>query len=137
MNTGAYAENSPLVVEKSTNRCVGPYAIPNVLIENSSLYTNTVPASSYRGFGCAQVTLPGESQIDELAAKIGKDPYEFRLANAAKPGEEFFPGMRPFDGTLKEDLDTAAKAIGWGDPLAGKPRPHRRRAPAATPAPIR
>ena len=34
MNTGAYAENSPLVVEKSTNRCVGPYAIPNVLIEN-------------------------------------------------------------------------------------------------------
>ena len=117
MNTGAYAENSPLVVEKSTNRCVGPYAIPNVLIENSSLYTNTVPASSYRGFGCAQVTLPGESQIDELAAKIGKDPYEFRLANAAKPGEEFFPGMRPFDGTLKEDLETAAKAIGWGDPL--------------------
>ncbi len=118
MNTGAYAENSPLVVEKSTNRCVGPYAIPNVLIENMSLYTNTVPASSYRGFGCAQVTLPGESQIDELAAKIGKDPYEFRLQNAAKPGEEFFPGMRPFDGTLKQDLDTAAKAIGWGTPLA-------------------
>ncbi|HEX6770234.1 MAG TPA: xanthine dehydrogenase family protein molybdopterin-binding subunit [Candidatus Binatia bacterium] len=118
MNTGAYAENSPLVVEKSTNRCVGPYAIPNVLIENMSLYTNTVPASSYRGFGCAQVTLPGESQIDELAAKIGKDPYQFRLENAAKPGEEFFPGMRPFDGTLKEDLDTAAKAIGWGTRLA-------------------
>jgi CO/xanthine dehydrogenase Mo-binding subunit len=118
MNTGAYAENSPLVVEKSTNRCVGPYAIPNVLIENMSLYTNTVPASSYRGFGCAQVTLPGESQIDELAAKIGKDPYQFRLENAAKPGEEFFPGMRPFDGTLKQDLDTAAKAIGWSTPLA-------------------
>jgi CO/xanthine dehydrogenase Mo-binding subunit len=123
MNTGAYAENSPLVVEKSTNRSVGPYAIPNVLIENSSLYTNTVPASSYRGFGCAQVTLPGESQIDELAAKIGKDPYEFRLANAAKPGEEFFPGMRPFDGTLKEDLATAAKAIGWDEPL---PKGHGR-----------
>ncbi|MGZ8479714.1 MAG: xanthine dehydrogenase family protein molybdopterin-binding subunit, partial [Candidatus Binatia bacterium] len=118
MNTGAYAENSPLVVEKSTNRCVGPYAIANVLIENMSLYTNTVPASSYRGFGCAQVTLPGESQIDELAAKIGKDPYQFRLENAAKPGEEFFPGMRPFDGTLKQDLDTAAKAISWGTPLA-------------------
>lgn len=123
MNTGAYAENSPLVVEKSTNRCVGPYAIPNVLIENMSLYTNTVPASSYRGFGCAQVTLPGESQIDELAAKIGMDPYEFRQLNAAKPGEEFFPGMRPFDGTLKQDLETAAKAIGWGTPV---PKGHGR-----------
>jgi CO/xanthine dehydrogenase Mo-binding subunit len=117
MNTGAYAENSPLVVEKSTNRCVGPYAIPNVQIDNYSFYTNTVPASSYRGFGCAQVTLPGESQIDELAAKIGKDPYEFRLLNAAKPGEEFFPGMRPFDGTLKEDLEIAANAVGWKEPL--------------------
>lgn len=118
MNTGAYAENSPLVVEKSTNRCVGPYAIPNVQIDNYSFYTNTVPASSYRGFGCAQVTLPGESQIDELAAKIGKDPYEFRLANVAKPGQEFFPKMRPFDGTLEEDLAIAAKAIGWKEPLA-------------------
>ncbi len=117
MNTGAYAENSPLVVEKSTNRCVGPYAIPNVQIDNYSFYTNTVPASSYRGFGCAQVTLPGESQIDELATKIGKDPYEFRLMNAAKPGEEFFPAMRPFDGTLKEDLEIAAKAVGWKEPL--------------------
>ena len=118
MNTGAYAENSPLVVEKSTNRCVGPYSIPNVQIDNYSFYTNTVPASSYRGFGCAQVTLPGESQIDELAAKIGKDPYEFRLANVAKPGEEFFPKMRSFDGTLKEDLEIAAKALGWKEPLA-------------------
>ncbi len=129
MNTGAYAENSPLVVEKSTNRCVGPYAIPNVQIDNYSFYTNTVPASSYRGFGCAQVTLPGESQIDELAAKIGKDPYEFRLANVAKPGEEFFPKMRPFDGTLKEDLEIAAKAIGLNESV---PKGHGRSVACST-----
>ncbi|HTM11025.1 MAG TPA: xanthine dehydrogenase family protein molybdopterin-binding subunit [Verrucomicrobiae bacterium] len=123
MNTGAYAENSPLVVEKSTNRCVGPYSIPNVQIDNYSFYTNTVPASSYRGFGCAQVTLPGESQVDELAAKIGKDSYEFRVMNAAKHGEEFFPKMRPFEGSLKEDLDIAAKALGWKEPI---PKGHGR-----------
>jgi len=116
MNTGAYAENSPLVCEKATNRCVGPYSIPNVQIDTYSVYTNTVPASSYRGFGCAQVTMAGESQIDELAAKIGKDPYEFRLANVPKPKEEFFPKMRPFDGSLKEDLEIAAKALNWKAP---------------------
>lgn len=116
MNTGAYAENSPLVCEKATNRCVGPYSIPNVQIDTYSIYTNTVPASSYRGFGCAQVTMAGESQIDELAAKIGRDPYEFRLLNVAKPGEEFFPKMRPFDGTLKQDLEIVAKAINWNEP---------------------
>jgi CO/xanthine dehydrogenase Mo-binding subunit len=123
MNTGAYAENSPLVCEKSTNRCVGPYSIPNVKIDNYSVYTNTVPASSYRGFGCAQVTMAGESQIDELAVKIGKDPYELRLANVAKGGQEFFPKMRPFDGSLKEDLDLVAKSIRWKDPL---PKGHGR-----------
>ena len=117
MNTGAYAENSPLVCEKSSNRCVGPYAIPNVQIDNQMVYTNTVPASSFRGFGCAQVTLAGESQIDELAAKIGMDPYEFRVHNAAKPNQEFFPGMRPFDGTLTEDLKIVADNLGWKEPL--------------------
>lgn len=115
MNTGAYAENSPLVCEKATNRCVGPYSIANVQIDTYSIYTNTVPASSYRGFGCAQVTMAGESQIDELAARIGKDPYEFRMLNVAKPGEEFFPKMRCFDGNLKQDLEIVAKAINWND----------------------
>ena len=123
MNTGAYAENSPLVCEKSSNRCVGPYAIPNVQIDNYSVYTNTVPASSFRGFGCAQVTMAGESQIDELAARIGKDPYEFRLDNVARPKQEFFPGMRPFDGTLTQDLRIVADNIGWKEPL---PRGHGR-----------
>ncbi|MFQ5850471.1 MAG: xanthine dehydrogenase family protein molybdopterin-binding subunit [Candidatus Binatia bacterium] len=123
MNTGAYAENSPLVCEKATNRTVGPYSIPNIQIDTYSVYTNTVPASSFRGFGCAQVTMAGESQIDELAARIGKDPFEFRLANVAKPGEEFFPRMRPFDGTLTEDLDLVAKSIRWKDPL---PKGHGR-----------
>ena len=113
MNTGAYAENSPLVCDKATNRCVGPYSIPNIQIDTYSVYTNTVPASSYHGFGCAQVTMAGESQIDELAAKIGQDPYKFRMANVAQPGEEFFPKMRPFDGSLKEDLDIVAKALSW------------------------
>ena len=126
MNTGAYAENSPLVCEKSSNRCVGPYAIPNVQIDNYSVYTNTVPASSFRGFGCAQVTMAGESQIDELAAKIGKDSYEFRLDNVARPKQEFFPGMRPFDGTLTQDLKIVADNIGWKDPLPERPRPQHR-----------
>src|SRR3989338_587669 len=104
MNTGAYAENSPLVVEKSTNRCVGPYAISNVQIDNYSFYTNTVPASSYRGFGCAQVTLPGESQIDELAAKIGMDPCEFRLVKVHKPGQKVFAKDGAVEGKDKRTI---------------------------------
>src|SRR5262245_50115476 len=123
LNTGAYAENSPLVAEKAANRAVGPYSIPNVEITCSAVYTNTVPASSFRGFGCAQVTTAGEAQIDELAVKIGRDPLEFRLTNAARKGEAFFFKMRPFDGNLGEDLGLAAQAIEWNKPL---PRGHGR-----------
>ncbi len=95
MNTGAYAENSPLVVEKSTNRCVGPYAIANVLIENMSLYTNTVPASSYRGFGCAQVTLPGESQIDELASQDRQRSLPVSAGECGQTRRRIFPRHAP------------------------------------------
>src|ERR1019366_4394684 len=69
MNTGAYAENSPLVAKKTANRIIGPYRIPNVKIDCYAVYTNTVPASSYRGFGSTQVTFPAESQNEELADK--------------------------------------------------------------------
>ena len=58
LNTGAYAENSPMVGRKAANRIVGPYRIPNVKIDCFAVYTNTVPASSYRGLGAAQVTFP-------------------------------------------------------------------------------
>src|SRR6202044_2470504 len=83
LNTGAYAENSPMVCRKAANRIVGPYRIPNVKIDCLAIYTNTVPASSYRGLGAAQVTFPGESQIDELAHMLGQDPVDFSLKNLA------------------------------------------------------
>ncbi|HYB71848.1 MAG TPA: molybdopterin cofactor-binding domain-containing protein, partial [Candidatus Sulfotelmatobacter sp.] len=61
LDTGAYAENSPLVCRKAANRVIGPYRIPNVEVECYAVYTNTVPASSFRGFGAAQVNFPAES----------------------------------------------------------------------------
>ena len=100
LNTGAYAENSPMVCRKAANRIVGPYRIPNVKIDCLAVYTNTVPASSYRGLGAAQVTFPGESQIDELAEKSGCDPVEFRLKNLAQSRESIHPGMRPIDADV-------------------------------------
>ena len=70
-----------MVARKATNRIVGPYRIPNVKIDCLAVYTNTVPASSYRGLGAAQVTFPGESQMDELAEML-------RLRSGAVPAEE-------------------------------------------------
>ena len=111
LNTGAYAENSPMVCRKAANRIIGPYRIPNVKIDCLAVYTNTVPASSYRGLGGAQVTFPSESQIDELAKMCGCDGVEFRLKNLAASGESIHPGMRPIDADIPGDVREASRML--------------------------
>ena len=118
LNTGAYAENSPMVCRKAANRIVGPYRIPNVKIDCLAVYTNTVPASSYRGLGGAQVTFPAESQIDELAEMTGCDSVEFRLKNLAQCRESIHPGMRPIDADVPGDVREAASMLRMDRPLA-------------------
>jgi len=118
LNTGAYAENSPMVCRKAANRIVGPYRIPNVKIDCLAVYTNTVPASSYRGLGGAQVTFPAESQIDELAEMAGCDSVEFRLKNLAQCRESIHPGMRPIDADVPGDVREAASMLRMDRPLA-------------------
>jgi len=127
MDTGAYAENSPLVCSKMANRIVGPYKIPNVKVSSYAIYTNSAPASSFRGFGATQVSFASESQMDELADKIGLDPVEFRLKNLAKSGEVTHPkrlsgstqkqALRGLDADLISDLKLLAKELHMSDPL--------------------
>ncbi len=118
LNTGAYAENSPLVGRKAANRLGGPYRIPALDVTCTVVYTNTAPASSFRGFGAPQVTLAGESQLDEAAAQLGLDPLEIRRRNVLRPGERPWRGARALDADLAADLELAAEELGWGDPTA-------------------
>jgi CO/xanthine dehydrogenase Mo-binding subunit len=103
-NTGAYADSSPSILEKAVHRCFGPYHIPNLRVSARLIYTNTVPASSYRGFGAPQTNLAGEYNIDRAAAELGIDPGELRLRNILMKGDEVLPGKRPLDADLADDL---------------------------------
>ncbi len=116
MNTGAYAENSPLVAKKTANRIIGPYRISNVRVDCFAVYTNTVPASSFRGFGAAPASFPAESQLEELAEKLGLDAVKFRLANLAERGESIHPGLRPVDADLKSDVRRLAGMLQMDEP---------------------
>jgi CO/xanthine dehydrogenase Mo-binding subunit len=123
LDTGGYAENSPLVGRKAANRLGGPYRIPALEVTCSTVYTNTAPASSFRGFGAPQVTLAGESQMDEAAERLGLDPLEIRRRNVLRPGERPWPKVRGLDADLLADLDLAAEELGWTTPLpAGRGR---------------
>jgi CO/xanthine dehydrogenase Mo-binding subunit len=113
METGAYADAGPRVTQKAGYRCFGPYRLPHMKTDAYTVYTNTVPAGAYRGFGTLQVTWAYESQMDIIAEKLGLDPLEFRLKNLLKKGELYTPGDTPVDCNLKAGLLQAAEEIGW------------------------
>jgi CO/xanthine dehydrogenase Mo-binding subunit len=113
LNGGAYANSGPSVTEKAGYRAHGPYRVPHLLTDAYSVYTNTVPAGAFRGFGGPQVAFAYETHIDMIAQRIGMDAYQIRMKNILEKGESFSEGDTPVDCDLKAGLEQVANAIGW------------------------
>ncbi|WP_260850596.1 xanthine dehydrogenase family protein molybdopterin-binding subunit [Rhodococcus sp. WB9] len=113
LDSGAYAEHSPAVAEKAGYRMPGAYRWQHIDTVCKAVTTNTVPAGAMRGFGATQTTWAGERQIDLIAQRLGMDPYELRLKNLKKLGEEFVPGDAGIDSDLAEGMRLVANAIGY------------------------
>ena len=62
------------------------YDIPNVLIDGLDVVVNKPKTAAYRAPGAPNATLGTETVIDEIAEKLGLDPIDVRLKNAAKEG---------------------------------------------------
>lgn len=122
MDTGAYADAGPRVTQKAAYRSLGPYKIPHVKVEAHGVYTNTVPAGAFRGFGALQVTWAYESQMDMMAERLGLDPLEFRLRNLLKKGDLYTSGDTPVDCDMEEGLRKVADALKWQEPSAAPNR---------------
>jgi CO/xanthine dehydrogenase Mo-binding subunit len=119
LDTGAYADNGPLVANRAGERIAGPYRWPSLKVSSSAVYTNSTPAGSFRSIGAPQAAWASESQVDIIAAELGLDPLEIRLKNMVARGEEVRKGRRPLDGDPAAGLRLAAQAVGW----SGKEEP--------------
>ncbi|WP_424212627.1 molybdopterin-dependent oxidoreductase [Streptomyces sp. BI20] len=86
-NTGAYGNHGPAVMFHSVGESMAVYRAPHKKVEAYSVYTNSVPAGAFRGYGLGQVTFAVESVMDELARRLGMDPLVFRERNIIGPGE--------------------------------------------------
>lgn len=117
MNTGAYADNGPRVTFTAIEAACSPYRWRALRCDGSTVYTNTSPAGSYRGFGAAHVQWIGELQVDEVARRVGVDRVALRLRNLEPRGGPVRPDARPLDADLLGDVERVAKAIGWDEPL--------------------
>jgi CO/xanthine dehydrogenase Mo-binding subunit len=99
LDGGAYASSSTAVTANAAAFACGPYSVPNVLIESTSVYTNNPPCGAMRGFGAVQACFAAEAQMDKLAAELEIDPVELRLLNALGTGD-VMPTGQPITGSL-------------------------------------
>ena len=126
LDCGAYADDSPAVVSVCCLFGRGPYNIPNYRGRADGVYTNKLRAGAFRGFGGPQATFASESQLDELAAKLGMHPVDLRLKNALHTGEKFAGGQTIKASAFTECLERVrrdAEAAGAGE---GAPPSKRR-----------
>jgi len=92
-NCGAYASLGGPVLQRAGTHSCGPYKFDNFAFDGVCVYTNTVPGGAFRGFGVTQTIFGQEQNIDELAALVGMDPWEFRYKNVVRPGDSLPNGQ--------------------------------------------
>ena len=66
---------------------IGVYRCPNKKVDGYAVYTNTVPAGAFRGYGSPQIRLRRGVGDRRAGARLGMDPFEFRRRNVVRPGD--------------------------------------------------
>ncbi|WP_103072085.1 xanthine dehydrogenase molybdopterin binding subunit [Aquimarina sediminis] len=92
-NSGAAADLSPAVAERTLFHATNSYFIPNVSSIIRSCKTNLPPNTAFRGFGGPQGMFVIESAIAHAAYKLGVDKSEIQEANLLTEGDEFSYGQ--------------------------------------------
>ncbi|MEE2997122.1 MAG: xanthine dehydrogenase family protein molybdopterin-binding subunit [Pseudomonadota bacterium] len=102
METGMAARNLP-----------GPYRIPALSVKTWTVATNKPPLGPYRGVARPGACFAIERTLDEVARKVGRDPYDVRRENMVAAHEMPFTGaggMRFDNGDYPKSVEKAAEA---------------------------
>ena len=106
---------------------MGVYRCANKRVDARSVYTNNLPSGAFRGYGLGQVIFAIECALDELARKLGLDPFELRRRNVVVPGDELVASKEHRDDLtfgsygLDQCLDLAETALRQGNGVAAPP----------------
>jgi putative selenate reductase molybdopterin-binding subunit len=122
-NTGAYGNHGTQVVFLTGSMPLGIYGCPNQHYTGYSIYTNTMPAGAFRGYGATQGVFAMECQLDEIADKLGLNPIDLRRQQLITTEDEILIGADHHfhligSYGLTEVLDRVTKALHY-QPDAG------------------
>jgi len=115
-NTGAYGEHGPTTVGLSGHKTLPLYNKANAFkFSYQVVYTNTMSAGAFRGYGATQGTFALESAMNELAAKLKMDPLKLRLKNLLEEGETLtaYHGEVLNSCALEACIQKGREMIGW------------------------
>ena len=87
-NTGAYGDHGPTTVGLSGHKSIPLYTggLEAFRFGYDVVYTNTMAAGAYRGYGATQGIFALESSVNELAESLGIDPTQIREKNMLREG---------------------------------------------------
>jgi putative selenate reductase molybdopterin-binding subunit len=109
-DTGAYGNHGPGVLYHAIEEAVTAYRCANKRVDARAVYTNTVPAGAFRGYGLSQTVFAVESAVDEVARLLGLDPAEFRRRNLLREGD-------PADNASGEPAEVCTASLGVSECL--------------------
>ncbi len=118
-NSGAYVYLTPYVLLYATGTAPGPYRVDNLTVDSYGVATNNPFSSAFRGFGVPQAAFAHEQQMDDIAHKLGMDPYEFRRLNYIKTGDSTANQVVRTATWLEETASRVLEALGEKTPDHG------------------
>ena len=113
LDGGAYGDDSPGVLGYALLMNCGPYRIPHVHAHGRVAYTNKLRFGAFRGFGVPQMTFASETQLDEIAHKLGIDAMALRRRNMLAGDDPWFGGQPILSNGLAQCVDIVEKESGW------------------------
>ncbi len=110
---GAYCSYGVVTILYSGALLGALYDIPHIQYDGYRVLTNKPACGAMRGHGTVNVRFAFESQLDELAAKIGMDSAEIRQRNLLTPPCITVNGLRVQSYGLPECIEKTVERSGW------------------------
>ncbi len=116
---GAYPESFIVPGAMCVFAC---YDIPNIRVDGFDVVVNKPSTAAYRAPGATNAAFATETVVDEIAEKLGMDPLDFRLKNAAKEGTQRADGVKYPRIGLVEVLEAMKAHPHYAAPIEGPNR---------------
>lgn len=118
-NAGAFGDHTPTTIGLTGHKSLPLYTshVNAFKFAFDGVYSNTIPAGAYRGYGATQGVYALETTMNKLALKMNMDPIEFKKKNLLKEGDYMpaYHGETANSCTLEKCLDKVKDMINWDE----------------------